>query len=64
MAENKETQDIKYVVVKDFTDLEDDNHVYKENHTYPRNNKKADPKRAEELSTTKNKRKEVLIKAK
>ncbi|GAB3061858.1 hypothetical protein ACFOU0_06085 [Salinicoccus sesuvii] len=65
--ENKKTEeakDLRYVVVKDFKDLKDNDHIYKEGHVYPRNNKKADPVRVEELSTTKNKRKEVLIKVK
>lgn len=53
-----------YVVVKDFKDLEDNNHIYKKDHQYPRNNKKADPERVKALSTTDNKRKEVLIKVK
>lgn len=54
----------KYVAVKAFTDLQDGNHVYKEGHVYPRDNKKADPKRVEELSTKKNRRKEAVIKEK
>lgn len=52
---------MSYVVVKDFTDLKDNNHVYRENDPYPRKGK-ATKARIEELSTTKNKRKEVLIK--
>lgn len=63
-AKKETAEGVKYEVVKFFTDLQDDDHPYKEGHTYPRNNKKADPKRVEELSTTKNKRKEVLIKPK
>lgn len=51
----------KYVVVKDFTDLQDKNHVYREGDKYPRKGN-ASKKRVEELSSTKNKRKEAVIK--
>lgn len=54
----------KYVAVKTFTDLQDSNHVYKEGHVYPRDNKKADQKRVAELSSNKNRRKEAVIKVK
>lgn len=52
----------KYVVIKDFTDFQDDNHVYRTGDKYPRKGK-ATKKRVEELTTDKNKRKEVLIEA-
>lgn len=51
----------RYVVVKDFTDLQDDNHVYKKDDKFPRKGK-AKKERIEELSTKNNKRNEVLIK--
>lgn len=51
----------KYEVVKDFTDLQDDNHVYHKGDKYPRKGK-AKKERIEELSTDKNERGEVLIK--
>lgn len=51
-----------YVVVKDFKDLKDNGHIYREGDTYPRKGKKATKARIEELSTTKNKLKAVLIK--
>lgn len=53
---------MSYKVVKDFTDLKDDNHVYRKGDKYPRNKGKGTKARIEELSTKKNKRKEVLIK--
>lgn len=51
-----------YVVVKDFKDLKDNGHIYLEGDIYPRKGKKATKARIEELSTTKNKLKTVLIK--
>ncbi len=53
---------MSYVVVKDFRDLKDENHIYKKGDKYPRKGK-GTKSRIEELSSTKNKRKEVLIKA-
>lgn len=50
-----------YEVVKDFTDLQDNNHIYRAGDKFPHKGK-ATKKRLEELSTKKNKRKEVLIK--
>lgn len=52
----------KYIVVKDFTDLQDDNHIYHANDKYPRKGKPT-KKRIEELLTTANKRGEILIEA-
>ena len=52
----------KYYVTKDWTDLQDGNHVYKANDPYPRKGKKVSEERIAELSSTENKRKEVLIK--
>ena len=52
-----------YKVVKDFTDLQDNNHVYLAGDTYPRKGTKSDAKRVEELSSKANKRGEALIEA-
>ena len=52
----------KYIVVKDFTDLQDDNHVYMAgDDLYPRDGYEPSEERIAELSTDKNKRGEVLI---
>lgn len=51
----------KYVVVKDFKDLQDNNHIYRKGDKYPHKGR-VKKERIEELSTTKNIRKEVLIK--
>ncbi|MGE7545062.1 hypothetical protein [Sporosarcina newyorkensis] len=50
----------KYTVLKDFTDLQDSNHIYRAGDEYPRKGK-ATKKRVEELSTKNNKRKEIFI---
>lgn len=50
----------KYVVVKDFKDLQDNDYVYKKDDPFPRTGR-AKKERIEELSTKKNKRGEVLI---
>lgn len=50
----------KYEVIKDFTDLEDENHIYHKGDKFPRKGKST-KKRIEELSTDKNKRGEPLI---
>lgn len=52
-----------YKVVKDFTDLTDNNHVYLAGDTYPRKGAKPDAKRVDELSSKFNKRGEILIEA-
>lgn len=52
---------MSYRVVKAFTDLQDNNYAYKEGDTYPRKGLEVLPSRAKELSTTANKRHEVLI---
>lgn len=49
-----------YIVIKDFKDLQDNNHIYHAGDKFPRKGKTT-KKRIEELSTVKNKRKEVLI---
>ncbi|WP_187441981.1 hypothetical protein [Sutcliffiella horikoshii] len=50
----------KYRVVKAFTDLQDENHVYRVGDKFPRSGR-AKKERIEELSSKDNKRKEVLI---
>ena len=54
----------KYVVVHNFKDLEDNEHLYlvSKNDTYPREGLKPTKARIKELSTKKNKIGEVLIK--
>lgn len=51
-----------YRVVKAFTDLQDDNHLYKEGDTFPRKGFDVLPSRIKELATTTNRRGEILIK--
>lgn len=53
----------EYKVIKAFTDLKDDNHVYQAGDDFPREGSNADEKRIAELSGTENKRKEALIAA-
>ena len=50
-----------YKVVKDFTDLNDNNHVYLAGDEYPRKGVKPSAKRIDELCSKFNKRGEVLI---
>lgn len=54
---------MKYRVIKDFTDLKDDNHVYLVGDSFPRKGAKVDNARYLELSTDANKRGEALIEA-
>lgn len=51
-----------YKVIKAFTDLQDNNHLYKEGDTYPREGVPVLPSRVKELATTANRRGEILIK--
>lgn len=51
-----------YIVITDFTDLEDKNHIYRSGDIYPFENKKIEPERIESLSGKNNKRKTKLIK--
>lgn len=51
-----------YKVIKMFTDLQDDNFLYKEGDIFPRKGFKVLPGRIKELSTTANRRGEALIK--
>lgn len=50
-----------FVVIKAFTDLQDNKHVYKPGDFYPRKESKLDEKRAKELASIDNARKESLI---
>ena len=52
-----------YKVIKAFTDVQDNNHVYLAGDKYPREGVVADEKRVAELASTQNRRGEVLIKA-
>lgn len=51
-----------YKVIKAFTDLQDNNFLYKEGDTYPREGFDVLPSRIKELATTANRRGEILIK--
>ena len=52
-----------YRVVKDFTDLKDNNHVYLAGDTFPRKGAKVSGERVAELASRDNKRGVVLIEA-
>ena len=52
-----------YKVVKDFTDMKDDNHVYLAGDNFPREGVEVSKERVAELASKDNKRGEVLIKA-
>ena len=54
---------MSYKVIKDFTDLKDNNHVYLVGDSFPRKGAKVDNARCLELSTDANKRGEALIEA-
>ncbi|MGF9909404.1 hypothetical protein [Brevibacillus porteri] len=49
-----------YVVIKDFKDLQDENHIYREGDKYPRKGR-AKKERIDELLSSDNKRGEPLI---
>ncbi|MED3716038.1 hypothetical protein P4518_01375 [Geobacillus thermodenitrificans] len=51
----------KYVVIKDFKDLQDRQHIYRVGDTYPRKGHKPSKKRIEELLSDKNLIGEPLI---
>lgn len=51
-----------YKVIKSFTDLQDNNFLYKEGDTFPRKGFDVLPSRVKELATTANRRGEILIK--
>lgn len=50
------------VVIDDFTDLKDNNHIYRKGNLFPFENKIVEEDRIEELSSSKNKRNKKLIK--
>lgn len=50
-----------YKVIKYFQDIRDNNYEYKPNDIYPRKGLTVLPGRLKELSTTANRRKEILI---
>lgn len=52
-----------YVVVKDFSDIQDNKHIYRTGDTFPRAGLKVSKDRVAELSSTDNMRGEVLIEA-
>ncbi|MEK5524143.1 hypothetical protein [Heyndrickxia sp. FSL W8-0423] len=63
--ENKQTpkKEKKYVVVHDFKDLQDNNRIYIKDDVYPAEGApKPTAARIKELSSTKNKQNQVLIK--
>ncbi len=63
VEEGKDEPQKKFVVVHDFKDLKDNNHIYIKGDPYPRaSNQKVSAARIKELSSTKNKMKKVLIK--
>lgn len=53
---------MKFEVIEDFTDLKDENHVYRAGDHYPRKGR-AKKERVEELSTAQNARGVALIQA-
>lgn len=52
---------MNYRVLKSFTDLQDNNYLYNEGDTYPREGVSVLPSRIKELATTANRRGEILI---
>lgn len=54
---------MSYVVIKDFKDLQDNDHIYRANDPFPREGVAVSKERIQELSSEDNKRKEVLIEA-
>jgi hypothetical protein len=50
-----------YKVIKYFTDMQDNDFEYNEGDIFPREDFKILPSRIKELSTTQNRRKEILI---
>ncbi|WP_404466545.1 hypothetical protein [Planococcus rifietoensis] len=50
----------KYRVIKDFTDLQDEDHIYRVDHKYPRKGR-AKKERIDELLSSENNHKEPLI---
>lgn len=54
---------MKYKVIKDFTDLQDNDYIYRAGDLFPREGVEVSEERIKELSTKNNKRNEVLIEA-
>ena len=54
---------MNYRVVKNFTDLQDQNHFYEVGDIYPRDGVNVSDSRIQELSGTKNRQHTILIKA-
>lgn len=52
---------MSYKVIKDFTDLQDNNHIYRAGDKFPRDGADVAQDRLEELASKRNKRKEALI---
>jgi hypothetical protein len=52
---------MSYKVIKYFTDMQDNDFEYNEGDIFPREDLKVLPSRIKELSTTQNRRKEILI---
>ena len=53
----------RYIVVKDFSDIQDDRCVYRAGDTFPRTGLEVSDERVAELASKDNKRGEVLIRA-
>lgn len=51
-----------YKVIKSFTDMQDNNYLYKDGDMFPREGFDVLPSRIKELATTANRRGEILIK--
>lgn len=54
---------MRYIVVKDFSDIQDDRHVYHAGDIFPRMGFEVSEDRVAELASKDNKRGEILIKA-
>lgn len=52
---------MSYKVIKDFTDLQDNNHIYRAGDKFPRDGADVTQGRIDELASRKNGRKEALI---
>lgn len=54
---------MQYIVIKDFSDIQDDRHVYHAGDTFPRMGFEVSDERVAELASKDNKRGEILIRA-
>lgn len=54
---------MRYIVVKDFSDIQDDKHIYLTGDTFPREGLEVSEERVAELASKDNMRGEVLIEA-